>query len=75
MIPELGCSPKLNILTIGANVIDALKEGPLEIDDLLINLPKVLDVSMDHIILTMDWLFSMGILSVEGCKVALNETN
>lgn len=75
MIPEIGCSPKINILTIGARVICTLKEGPLEIDDLLLSLPKELDISMDHIILTTDWLFLLGILSVEGSKVALNETN
>lgn len=75
MIPELGCSPHINILTIGARVIGRLKESPLEIDDLLLDLPKELDISMDHIILTTDWLFSLGILSVEGSKVTLNETN
>lgn len=75
MIPELGCSPQINILTIGASVISRLKDSPLEMDDLLLNLPKELNISMDHIILTTDWLFSLGILSVEGSKVALNETN
>jgi hypothetical protein len=75
MIPELGCSPQINILTIGASIIGALKESPLELDDLLLNFPKELNVSMDHIILTMDWLFSLGILSIEDRRVTLNETN
>lgn len=75
MIPELGCSPQINILTIGASIIGRLKECPLEIDDLLLKIPKELNISMDHIILTADWLFSLEILSVEGGKVTLNETN
>ena len=75
MIPELGCSPQINILTIGASIIGRLKESPLEIDDLLLNMSKALNISMDHIILTTDWLFLLGILSVEGSKVTLNETN
>jgi len=75
MIPKLGCSPRINILTIGAKILEQLKADPIEIDELLLIMPKTLGVSMDHIILTTDWLFSLESINIDDGKVVMNEIN
>jgi len=64
MIPDLGCDPKINILTIGASILQRLNTGPIEVEDFLVRLPKDLDVSMDHIILSADWLFTLNLIKI-----------
>lgn len=75
MIPDLGCSPNINVLTIGAEILKRLSEEPIELNDLLFKLPKELDLSIDHIILSTDWLFSLGTISMIDDKVAINASN
>lgn len=72
MIPDLGCSPKINVLTIGAEILTRLSNEPIAINDLLYNLPKELDLSIDHIILSTDWLFALGTISIVDDRVTIN---
>lgn len=73
MIPHLGCDPKINILTIGGFVIGKLKNGALDSLTLLEECSKDLSVSVDHIILSLDWLYSINAICEKGSMVSLNE--
>lgn len=74
MIPNAGCDPKINIVTIGAEILVRLRKGSIDISELLLNCAAELNVSVDHIILAIDWLYIISAVRVEGERVDLYET-
>lgn len=71
MIPNAGCDPNVNLLVIGAVIISLLKSGPMEITEVLNTCSKESNVSIDHVILTLDWLFSILAIKSENSLVSL----
>lgn len=74
MLPSAGCDPRINIILIGAFLLDLLREGPLDINDLLRKCSKAFQVSIDHVILSLDWLFMISAINISNEEVRINET-
>lgn len=72
MIPRPGCDPNINVFVIGASILNALREEQLLIDDILRRFSFALSVSVDHVILSMDWLYMIGAIKIESEVVKLN---
>jgi len=74
MIPVLGCDPNLNIVVIGAEIIKSIGSKKVNLSKLIATSAENLSVSVDHIILTLDWLFIISAIICEDDKVVINET-
>lgn len=75
MLPTKGSSPKENILVIGSSIIKTLKErkGKGSSLELLIkDTSKVLSVSTDHVILSLDWLYIINAIRHDNEGIYLN---
>lgn len=65
MLPLPGCDPRVNIVVLGARLIDELRTNDCRVDRLLFELPSKLNVSTDHVILTLDWLFAISVINID----------
>lgn len=74
MIPRRGCDPEINIISMGAKILEILERNSLTLEEILIEGSSELSVSTDHIILTLDWLFSIKAINFDGVEVFINET-
>jgi hypothetical protein len=74
MIPRSGCDPEVNVVSLGAKILKRLVEENLSLDEILVGCASELHVSFDHIILTLDWLFSIKAIKFNGIEVYVNET-
>lgn len=73
MIPNSGCNPHINIVEIGAHLLKILKHAPCEILKLLENCSTELSVSIDHVILSLDWLYTISAIErIEG-EIYIND--
>lgn len=75
MIPSPGCDPKINILVIGAALINSLKDGPIEEAQLIQRCAINNSVSIDHVILSLDWLHIISAIETENGMVKINASN
>jgi len=74
MIPIDGCDPINNIIFIGGYILKSLKNTKsINIDDAIVSFSDDLNVSKDHIILSMDWLFITNAITKKNNKVYINE--
>lgn len=73
MIPKRGCDPEINVVCIGAKILKKIKEEDSSIDSILKDCSSELRVSIDHIILSLDWLFSIKAIDFDGREVFINE--
>lgn len=73
MIPSVGCDPDLNVISIGASILNRLKGGAIGLDELLNKLPARLGVSVDHVILTVDWLYTIRAVNYNDNGDLINE--
>ena len=73
MIPSIECDPYVNVINLGSLILKRLKSGAIGVNDLLVDMPKELGVSMDHVILTADWLYAINAIYKSGDKIFLNE--
>jgi hypothetical protein len=73
MIPRRGCDPEINVVFIGAKILKKIKEENSSINSILKNCSSELKVSIDHIILSLDWLFSIKAIGFDGREVFINE--
>ena len=73
MIPSIGCDPQINIVSVGAKIIEKLRVSKTPVENILIETSVDLNISLDHIILTMDWLFTIKAIYLKGNEVGLNE--
>lgn len=64
MLPENSSGFLTDVVTIGAVILEHIKEEQTTLDDLLKELPQELGLSIDHIILSMDWLYSIKAIEV-----------
>ena len=65
MLPLPGCDPIVNVVVLGARLIDEIRTDNCSVEKLLFELPSKLKVSTDHIILTLDWLFAISVVYVD----------
>ncbi|AVT67437.1 MULTISPECIES: ABC-three component system middle component 6 [Vibrio] len=73
MIPRNGCDPEINVVSIGAKILKKLAEENPSLDTILTDCSSELKVSIDHIILSLDWLFSIKAIGINGTEVFINE--
>ena len=73
MIPRSGCDPEINVVSIGAKILEKLIDNGLTLDEVMSCCSSELNVSIDHIILSLDWLFAINAINYDGAEVFLNE--
>ena len=76
MLPTKGAHPEVNVLYIGGFIIKKLHERKrkrMTISQLMEVGPKELSVSVDHIILALDWLYIISAISYNSKEVFINE--
>ncbi|WP_083003179.1 ABC-three component system middle component 6 [Halomonas sp. GT] len=73
MIPSRGCDPEINVVSIGAKILKKIAEENSSLDSMLSGCSSDLGVSVDHIILSLDWLFSIKAIGFNGVEVFINE--
>ena len=73
MIPKNGCDPEINVVSIWAKILKKLAEENPSMDTILTDCSSELKVSIDHIILSLDWLFAIKAIGVNGTEVFINE--
>lgn len=71
MIPKIGTSPQINVVTIGAKILIYLsqKNQYCIIDDLFEYFQENSNLSLDHIILSLDWLYTIKAISIKDNQV------
>jgi len=73
MIPRSGCDPEINVVSIGARILEKIVKGSTSLDEIMIDCSSELKVSVDHIILSLDWLFSIKAIDFNGEEVIIND--
>ncbi|KHT14816.1 ABC-three component system middle component 6 [Pectobacterium brasiliense] len=76
MLPTKGSHPEMNVLYIGGFILKQLQEckrGRIKITQLMNTGEKELSVSVDHIILALDWLYIISAISYDRNEVFINE--
>lgn len=77
MILTKGANPEINVVYIGAFVIKRLQESKgrkMKITRLMKLGESELSISIDHMILTLDWLFTISAIKHNNNEVSINET-
>jgi len=75
MLPSPGCDPEINVVVLGAKVLKKISSGNVEVDWLLESFSTEVGVSVDHIILSLDWLYMIGAVYIEGERIRAYEIN
>ncbi|WP_109407376.1 ABC-three component system middle component 6 [Proteus genomosp. 4] len=76
MLPIKGSHPKMNVLYIGGFILENLhkhKKKRMTITQLMKIGSKELSVSVDHIILTLDWLYIISAIGYNEKEIFINE--
>lgn len=76
MIPNKGSNPEINIVYIGAFVLKRLhetKSRKMKIVHLMKLGEKELSISVDHMLLTLDWLFTISAITHKKDEVFIGE--
>lgn len=73
MIPSRGCDPEINVVSIGAKILKKIAEENLSLDTIISDCSSELKVSVDHVILSLDWLFLIKAIDFNGTEVFINE--
>lgn len=76
MIPIKGCHPELNVFYLGGYVLKKLhdqKNKRLNILKLMHIGTVELSISVDHLILALDWLYVISAIDSDGTEVFINE--
>ena len=73
MIPRNGCDPEINVVSIGAKILDKIVKEGTSLDEIMTDCSSELKVSVDHIILSLDWLFSIKAIDFNGEEVTIND--
>ncbi|MGX7653742.1 ABC-three component system middle component 6 [Shewanella putrefaciens] len=76
MLPTKGSHPEMNVLYIGGFILKKLHERKrkrITIIQLMKVGTKELSVSVDHIILALDWLYIISAIGYDSKEVFINE--
>lgn len=77
MILTKGANPEINVVYIGAFVINRLQVSrgrKMKITRLMMLGESTLSISIDHMILTLDWLYTISAIKYNNNEVSINET-
>jgi hypothetical protein len=69
MIPSAGCDPRINVVRIGAHLLNMLNSGPADLRNLLEQCSADFGVSVDHVILSLDWLYMIAAIEVNAGEI------
>lgn len=76
MLPTKGTHPEMNVLFIGGFILKQLhecKRGRMTLIQLMKVGTKELSVSVDYIILALDWLYIISAIGYDKKEVFINE--
>lgn len=76
MLPTKGCHPELNVLYIGGFILKKLyerKNKRMSISQLMKVGTKELSITVDYIILALDWLYIISAIDYNSKEVFINE--
>lgn len=76
MLPTKGCHPELNVLYIGGFILKKLHERRskrMSISQLMRVGTKELSITVDYIILALDWLYIISAIGYNRKEVFINE--
>lgn len=76
MIPKMDVDPNINIVVIGAYILKKIKfENSISLNSLIEKSSYELSLSIDHIILAIDWLYIINSISINfsTMEIYLNE--
>ncbi|WP_104490228.1 ABC-three component system middle component 6 [Acinetobacter indicus] len=76
MLPTKGCHPELNVLYIGGFILKKLyerKNKRMSISQLMKVGTKELSITVDYIILALDWLYIISAIGYNSKEVFINE--
>jgi len=74
MIPSNGCHPEINVLFIGGYVLEQIRsEKRLGINVLFEKGVSELKISVDHMMLALDWLYIISAINIDNNEITLNE--
>lgn len=76
MLPIKGGDPEINILYIGAYILRKIrrqKNKRMEIKKIFEIGENELFISVDYIIITLDWLYILSAIICNGSEVIINE--
>ena len=76
MLPTKGSQPEMNVIYIGGFILKKLNERKrkrMKITQLMKTGTKGLSVSVDHIILALDWLYIISAIDYDSTEVFINE--
>lgn len=74
MTPNMPCDPKINVVYIGGKILLKLKKKNMYIDELLDIVAREHEVSLDHVILSLDWLYMISAIKLIEERVIISET-
>jgi hypothetical protein len=76
MIPKVDIDPNINIIVIGAYILKKIKfANSISLNNLIEESSYELSLSIDHIILAIDWLYIINSISINAStmEIYLNE--
>jgi len=73
MILTSGCDPQINVLFIGAEILRLLKNKTFEIEKIIFEVTNKFDISIDHVILSIDWLYMIKAININDNKIFIDE--
>ncbi len=74
MILNSGCDPKVNVVFIGSEILKLLLHESLDLKHLINKTTSSLNISVDHVILSLDWLYMIKAINKHNDKIVINET-
>ncbi len=75
MIPTRGSNPEVNVVYIGAYILKALSCNKMKITSIIRLGEEDLSVSVDHIVLTLDWLYIIRAIEYRNDFVFISNAN
>ncbi|CAI8971740.1 conserved hypothetical protein [Pseudomonas chlororaphis] len=75
MLPNPGCDPEINVIVLGAKVLKQLMTKSVTLDWLLQEFSREVKVSVDHMILCVDWLYAIDVIYLDGERICIYEAS
>ncbi|WP_410017418.1 ABC-three component system middle component 6 [Pseudomonas sp. 13B_2.1_Bac1] len=75
MLPSQSCDPDINVVVLGAKLIKRLASTETNVEWLLEEFPSELGVSVDHVILCVDWLYMIDAIYIDGERICVYEAD
>lgn len=73
MLPSPGCDPEINVVVLGAKILKLVTSEEIEVNWLLEEFSAEIGVSVDHVILCVDWLYMIDAVYLDGERIRAYE--